>query len=277
MKYFEFTKTQKKWNEDSCYAGESFAFVIDGASSLLGQKFTQCESDSKWYSKEWKEFLISNLDCDKSIFDILKEGIKTISKKYLEIVNDAQILDFPSATISLVRRKNGILEFYTLGDSPIVVKTKHGNSFLINDTRNNVNDDIRKAEVVDYARQNNMSVIEARYQYPDTINWARLKKNTIGHYYILSDMEKAVDFGYRFQIKEDLVDKILLLSDGYSAVFDNVGFMTSQKLIDKINAYEDAQKIYNKLVKLQRKDAGGDKYVRFSLSDDATLVCMSFR
>jgi hypothetical protein len=276
MKYFEFTRAGREWNEDACFVSDDFGFVLDGATNVSGQNFSGAESDAKWFSNEWKEYLISALHQDKDIMEILRTGVDVITKKYKKLSKNAKIIDYPSSAVSIARRRNGKIEFYVLGDSPIIVKTILGKSFLIEDSRNTINDAICKSEVELISKENNISLIEARKLHPEIVAAGRAKKNTLGYYYVLADSKKAIDFGFLFEIPEKLVSKVLIMSDGYSQVYDLVGFMTSDEMAKTINTIEDAEKVFVKLKKYQNSDPTGKKYVRFKLSDDATIVCMNF-
>ena len=151
---FTFTKAGKEWNEDACYACNDFAFVLDGETTIVKEKFSAAESDAKWCSSWWAEYLKKHLqDKEKSVPDILKSGVDQYAKAYKRLSGGKEIEDFPSTMCSIVRRNGGVLEFFALGNSPIIFKAKTGYVFTVCDTLNNVVDDINSAIYLDYARK----------------------------------------------------------------------------------------------------------------------------
>lgn len=279
MKHFTFTKPGREWNEDRVYSCDEFAFVLDGATCLFDDHYSKYATDAEWYSNWWCEYLKKELgNLKKEIPDILKAGIKKVVKAYQKLAGENKIQDFPSSTVSIVRRNNGMLEFYSLTDSSMVVLSKTGICITIQEQGNSVKDAFTIMTILDKGNTDKIPLMEARYKYGHIVQEARIRKNqfALGGYYVLADSEEAINHGIYASVKEDLIDKVLILSDGYSQVYDVVKFMTPEKLIKKINNLADTEKIYNKLVKYQQKDKFAQKYYRFKVSDDTSLAYLKF-
>ncbi len=92
---------------------------------------------------------------------------------------------------------------------------------------------------------------------------------------MLADSVEAVNHGFRFQIEKKLVDKVVLMSDGYADILD-FNILTKESIFNKINNNNDAQKYYKKLVKVQNKDIYCQKYPRFKITDDSTIVVVKY-
>lgn len=277
MKNFMFTKGAKDWNEDSGYVCENFGFVLDGATGLLGEKYSDKTTDAEWYSNRWCEYLKTALaDLNKPIIDILEDEFDNVVKEYKKIAGNRKIDDFPGATLSIVRDNGKDIEFYALADSPILIQDIFDNTYLLVDTRCNLNDYIIHTIVKDIAVKEKKGVVGTREKYADIVMSGRLKSNKFGGYYVLSNSKEALRQGIYDKMPRKLVKKVLIMSDGYSQIIDTFKFMTEEELISKINSISQAEKFYNKLVILQQKDKDGDRVVRFKTTDDATLVCMNF-
>ena len=270
---FNFSRKSRDWNEDRCYSCEKFAFVIDGATSLFKQQFSNYGSDAEWYAEWWFIYLKDALSNEAlTLPDILQNGIDLVVDDFKKLAKGEDIKDFPSATISIVRRINERLEMYVLGDSPIILQAKSNTSVLIAETLNNVNDDLNKLIVKDLALKNNISVSEARKQFPNCLEERRFMKNRFGGHYILADDRDAILHGvYRF-IDENLIKKVLIMSDGYSQIFDIFEKYSLNELADRINSEKDAEEVYQQLCKLQEQDPDCNEFIRFKLRDDATLA-----
>ena len=276
MEHFSFTRAGREWNEDRVYSCDDFAFVLDGATCLTNEHYSNYGSDAEWYANWWFEYLKVELKkTKKTIPEILKAGIKKVVNDYKKLSNKMPE-DFPSATFSAIRRINGKIEMYTLCDTSIIFFSKNGDIKFIQDASNGVNDGFNIITVRGFAKKEKTTLLEARKNHADVISNGRLKKNKFGGYHVLSDSVEAIDFGMYNSIDEELIDKVLIMSDGYSQVFDVVKFMTYEQLIRKVNSLSDVKKIYNKLYKYQESDKGCDKYPRFKVRDDASVAFMKF-
>ena len=92
----------------------------------------------------------------------------------------------------------------------------------------------------------------------------------------MADFPDAVNYALIGTVPKNLIKKIIILSDGYSQIYEVFHYVHSKKLITKINSEQDAQKFYNKLFKLQEKDKKCNKFLRFKVRDDSTLVYYEF-
>ena len=277
MKFFTFTKAGINWNEDRCYVCEKFGFVLDGATSLFEQKFSKFSTDAEWYSNWWKEYLIKNLpNTKKSIKEIVRKGIVDVTSAYIKLSKGEVVKDFPSSTISVFRVVEENIEYFCLGDSPILIETKSNYAFSVCKTDLILVDEINKCIIEDHANKENIDYIFAREQFSEFINEARKRKNSQNGYYILADFPDAVNYALIGIVPKNLIKKIIILSDGYSQIYEVFHYVHSKKLITKINSEKDVQKFYNKLFKLQEKDKKCNKFLRFKVRDDSTLVYYEF-
>ena len=277
MEVFAFTKPGRAWNEDRFFISQDFCFVLDGATSLTKERYSEFNTDAEWVSDWWKEYLIENLkDMEVTIPEILKQGVKECRKVYNEMSGKNEYIDFPSTTASIVRRRGGELEVYIIADSPILFETKDGYAFRLNDSKVDVVDEINLAIYYSLAKKENSTVSEIRKKYPEHVKNGRMKKNRAGGYFVLADSVEAIDNGIYTVIKEDLIKKVLIMSDGYSQVFDTFKFLTEKELLNEINSENDIARIYERLYTLQEQDEGALNYPRMKKRDDATVVAMMF-
>lgn len=271
--YFGLSKAGRQWNEDTYGISEKYGFVLDGATVLSGEHYTSSESDAKWYSNKWADYLKENINNDESIFDILTKGNDKIMGEYKAIVNKKDIIDYPSCTCALYREVGDEIEFFVIGDSAILIESSSNHYFSIEDTRNKANDGIVINMLTQIARDEHKPLIETIKNHPEVVRKTRKNKNSLGHYFVLSDNTQAILNGISYRMPKKYINKIIAITDGYAQVYDTMCIMTLGKMISKINTYDDALKIYNKLYKAQDKDNTCDKHPRHKLRDDATIVC----
>lgn len=277
MRHFSFSRPGRAWNEDRAYTCDDFIFVLDGATSLVKDQYSDFATDAEWCSNWWYEYLKDALcDMSKDIPDILKEGVVLSTKEFKEISNNIELEDCPCTTVSIVRRRNGLLEIYALADSPILLRSKAGRYLIVEDTLNNVNEEFNIMRIKNISDTDNVSMVEARQSHPEIIYRNVAIKNRFGGYYVLSNSIEAIEHGVYNYIEEPLIDKVIILSDGYSQVYDTIKFMTHEELMDSVDTVEDAETIYNKLYEFQESDIECNKYLRFKVRDDATMAFMQF-
>lgn len=277
MNLFELTKGGREWNEDRCFVCEDFAFVLDGATSLIGNKYSNFDSDAEWFSQTWKNYLQDQLsNKSRSLSEIVKQGIEIIADQYRNLAKGEKIEDFPSSAVTMFRINNDEIEYFALGDCSMLVLTHYNKCIHIVPEGNGRIDDINKNLIHYQAKKLNIGFLEARKQFNDYIVKGRLLKNKKGGYYTLSDNVVCVDHAVCGSFPKHIVKKILLMSDGFSQVFDTFEIVSKENLCKKINTYNDAKKYFNKLEKQQNKDSLCNKHLRFKKQDDTTLVYYEF-
>lgn len=273
---FTFTRAGREWNEDRCYACEDFAFAIDGATGLGDEKVSNLNSDAEWYSEWWKKYLIEELkDYSRPIHEIMYKGVGLIVQEFQRLAGDIKVEIFPSAAINIARKlENGNLEIYVLGDSPMLVQNVAGHTFEISDTLNNINDGITLATLHYHAKKDNIPFFEARKKYAEVIAQARVTKNNIWGYNVLSDVAEAVNKGIYKILDGNVFKKVLLMTDGYSQCYDTFNLYSLDEFASKLDSEESAEKIYNELYQAQEEDKEAVEHIRFKIRDDATLAVL---
>lgn len=109
-------------NEDYAICGNEWAVVLDGATAPAGVD-SGCIHDVRWLVHHLaaavsRRMLLTQL----SLPDLLATSIEEIRDAHGGTC-DLGNPDSPSSTISIVRTDLGVLDYLTLGDSPIVIRT----------------------------------------------------------------------------------------------------------------------------------------------------------
>lgn len=262
-------------NEDNCFVNNNFGFVVDGATGQSKVKITDAESDAKWFSSAWKEYLIEHLsDTTLTISEIVKNGIVEIDKKLSEFPN-YNIADIkPSAAIAIFRVNQQNVEYFVLADCTLVITNRDGSTEII------TNDDIGKIDniylnlIKTLAVKNNLPVLEAKKlpEVREFIAQVFKNRNTANGGWVLRDSFEAVDNAKTGQLPLNEIETILGLSDGFSQIFDLFNYVTPKKLSDDIKQGHSLEDYYKILYDLQESDKECEVYLRSKLRDDATLI-----
>lgn len=275
MVNFCFSEAGREWNEDRVFVCDKYGFVIDGATVITGEHYTDFGSDAEWFADVWAKYLsIALADGSKSIKQIIEDEVEVIAEQYKRIVGSRKVTSFPSASVSIVRERGDVLEVYALADSPILIQTFDGRCFYFADTRNNINDAVVMAQISKIAQEKNAHFLETKKENVKFINEGRLKDNAFGGAYVLKNDKFAVEYGFYYEIPKNLVKKVVIMSDGYSEILELFHLMTETEFLNNLNTVSDAKKFYERLRKAQLKDRHCDKFIRMKVSDDASVVCM---
>ena len=272
MKIQTFTAAGKQFNEDIMFCCENYGFVLDGATGVLGQKFTNADSDAKWFSNTIAKYLIYNLpNLSWSLSKVLKQAIIETKKEYTKFNNSQQVKDFPSCCCAMFRINKQKIEYILLGDCAIIYKQTNGTIDVLR-PQDNINLDKTNLQILkQISIQQKKSVLECRPQIQEYIVKGRLSKNTPNGYWIVSDKPNAVNHAIKgsFYLKD--IDSLAIMSDGYSQIFDTFNYYNEKSFYNALQKY-GVKKIYDKLFKLQNKDKNCNKHPRFKVRDDATII-----
>lgn len=262
----------REWNEDYAYSCEKYCFVLDGATSLIPEKYSKEESDAKWYSHSFGKFLETALsDFSKSISEIIKEGIDIIINEYKALAGDKKIVDFPSSCVAVIRRNKNKIEYFVLGDCGILFKRKNDIKDFT-DTILPVLDKKNIDDMVKIAKQKHIDAIEARKFVDADILKKRLSKNTDGGYWILCDDKTACDHAIQGELKIKKGDEFLLYSDGFSQIWDTVKIKSKSEVFEFLGQGGTLVDLYKMLYAEQESDFACNKYPRTKVRDDATAI-----
>lgn len=260
------------YNEDSFIVGQSFLAVIDGATGLNRIHLTPSATDAQWLSCRVAEQLACRLtDLRQEILLSLQTTAEFIKAEldqmgYRELHNA-----YPSASISIVRIKNDLLECFVLGDCPIIIGLKKGVRLIRDDKVPQ-----RDAAVLNWmssiSHEKNISMSEAKTLAEPILTKNRQEMNREDSYWIFDPTGVGIPHGITAQFALKDIENVALTSDGFFAYYD------SYSLTDSIPSFLNSMKhmslqfIMEQMRSVEGKDSDLRKFPRFKISDDATAV-----
>lgn len=169
-------------NEDVYDRTSASAWVIDGATGLTDQQFSDRESDGLWFVNRISDRLSVRMDHSHSLSDIVRRCIEDVASEYDDLTADVDIeeIDRPSGAIAVARWDSEQLEYLVLGDCSLIVS--HSN----NETTDILGEGPRRFDqrVVDVLRElireRNYSYDAAREQVQPLLTKHRRLKNKGG-------------------------------------------------------------------------------------------------
>lgn len=264
-------------NEDMVGVCKNGAWVLDGATGLNNKNLISKESDAKWYVTWWNEYLQENIDKNKSLKEIILDGLDMIEKEYVIKLNeyDIESIDKPSASSLIIKLYKDKLEYFILGDCTLIINTLN-KDIIIKDER------VCKFDEEVFVRMNKLNKID-KLTLLDKKNILlplivenRLKKNSEEGYWILEFNKDAIEKSIHGYIDIEHEAKIMMSSDGFSCAWDRYDIFDENEMI-KIGQNNGIEYIKDKIRELEREDKDGMIFPRFKVSDDSSCVYLHIK
>ncbi len=261
-------KTRKShyYNEDRFFIGDDYVLVMDGATGLVPSSLLP--STGAHFVNYIKRHLPKK-------YIHLKDALKKISIKYYEqyFLNNADMSILPSVGMVVVNIDDNRINLDYIGDSQIVIENKE-HQFKNYQQQELVKlDDISLNVMKEYALKNNVSFKKARQNNNDILIKHRLKANKKEGYAIYTCSRDGVfNFSHESIEKKD-ISSISLLTDGFEDIWSTFNIYKSMdETISKINSKDDLDILFNEIKEKAYSDIDFNKYNRFKVIDDITIV-----
>lgn len=261
-------------NEDICCLKDAHAWVIDGSSGLTSTKITDADSDAKWFVTEWDKYLRENIMKDKSIHQILENGITEIKNKYFRFdgAKKTTRIEHPSASMIILRQKNKELEYFALGDCTLLYEKGNGEVIRVWDDTVAMLDSKVINSMYSIHKEKNVPMVSARAYVKDMLQEHRLMKNTDEGYWILGMDECAIKHGIYNKLNMKDVQKVCIFSDGFAQYYDTLHLTHDYRgFLDKVSKL-NLDKLYEELWQAQEEDKDCSRFPRLKVRDDVSIV-----
>lgn len=255
------TRKSHAWNEDRFVIGKDFYLVIDGATPLIKDKKQNLACLMVKYIKE-------NIGKYQGR---IKDRLVAIAKDlYLELgLNTDDTSYLPSASLSYVERIEDKYYIGVVGDCEVCVVSNNLVTRYYDDSLSKL-DAISLEKMKNAAIEKDIDIVNARAEIIDTLIKHRRMLNKPGGYngYTLGE-------NFKLNVKEEVinvndVDKMYLYSDGFSSAFTT--FKLYPSFEEMFLNISDIKEEVKNITKRAYDDAKCNKYPRFKLIDDITVV-----
>lgn len=252
-------------SEDRVFTTGNAAIVLDGASQP-----EPAERDGGWIADTLGRFLRDRLSASPTIdlSDLLAEAIATITYQYSLTPKQS-----PSTTVCMARWHDDSLDALVLGDSPIAVLTRHGESLLLRDDRlSRIASEERQA----FQRVDPGSFGTQRSQeWRNLVDAQRIQRNVPGGYWIAEAVPDAATHAHRAQWNLDDTTAVMLMTDGVSSGVDRYGVPATWR--DSFNiASHDPYALIDLIHSTEEADSKGVRWPRSKCHDDKAMVIVEF-
>ncbi len=260
-------------NEDSVYSSDNFLVVVDGATGLNGIHLTDKDTDAAWLSQRLCGLLSEWLpDTGSTVPEILKRAAAQIKSELDEMGYDRYDNSYPSAGAAIARLNKDTLECFSLGDVPVIVTQKDNSLRFICDGALSARDDKVIEEMKQIHERTGCTVAQARRQVNDILLKNRLEMNQEGAYYCFEPTGAGIDFITHEDIPIEDIANIALMSDGFYAAVSCFKIISNKEELMRQLADGKANDILNSLKSLAYADNDLNRFPRFKIMDDASVI-----
>lgn len=259
-------------NEDAGGINEYGAWLLDGATGLSGNVLTDEKSDARWYTRMWDKYLSNSLKENLPLTEIVANGIGYITAEFHKSVKykPCSKLDYPSSSIIVLKWHEKHIEYFSLGDSPMIIQVKE-NYKEITDKKVLALDKKVFNAMDQVIQKSNISAWKAKTMIMPMIKENRMMYNTENGYWILGFDTSAVSKAAYGIIEITEPTKILMASDGFSALVDKYHVFDKKDFISHVEE-KGLNVLYDHLRTIENDDNLGIKFPRYKKSDDASAI-----
>lgn len=263
-------------NEDCIGYSENYIYTIDGATGLNQVNIMEnYNSDAEWLSRRVSEYLKENLENSKiTIKAILEQAMIEIKKEFDDecIKKGLENIDYPSVGICIFRELEEKIEVFRLGDVLGVIKMKNGEITLIQEKRLVELDEKSIAKQIRIAKEQNISVRDARSQIDDILLKHRQMMNKPNGYFILEPNAEGIDNAEYRVFNKSEIESISCMSDGFFCVVDTYACVKNYSILHEELEQKGAKMIFDQMCNKQEEDKDFNEFPRFKMRDDSSVV-----
>jgi hypothetical protein len=242
--------TPGRANEDCVVAGPDWVVLLDGATAPAGVA-TGCVHPVSRLVRNLAGTLAASLAAEQgaALPDLLAAAIKTTCEAHAADGCDLTNPDSPSATVTMLRRRAGNLDWLVLCDSPLLLDLDGEVTAIVDD---------RVARLPAYTREA-----------------VRAARNDPAGFWVASTCPEAAHEAVTGSVPAAAVRRAALLSDGASRLVEPFGHTDWPGLLDQLEAAGPAGLIGRTRAAERAAITAGRPPVRGKPHDDATAVLVT--
>jgi hypothetical protein len=262
--------SSKAANEDAWGVRTDGAWVIDGATPLGPTPLVEGRSTAAWLSATASDVLRGVDWAGRDLRAVLAEVIGLIAERGQAhgLRRDAR---FPTAAISLVRRRADRLEVCSLGDCTVLVHPPDAKTVQVTDPRFDGAEEAVLAEVRARLAEG-VAPADAYRAVGAELRRQRAQRNTPAGLWVLAAEPAAGAHAALTSVPAPPGTDIVLMSDGFGRVRAPFGLVADEAELIRRIVDGGADALLGALRAAERADPDCRRYPRFGVHDDATVV-----
>ncbi len=246
--------------------------VVDAATGLNKTNVTGDVSDASWFSNSTVKFFAEELKSDNTTLSEALHRTTEKTRASLEQFGCASEENFPSASFIAARISEAEVEILSVGDCTAIIEFNNGRKCaILHDDSVTRLDNVVIQTLLSKRQESGENIKAILPRVSDLLIANRAKRNTDGGYWILDPTGKAIPHADEIKYKADEIQSITLMSDGFACITDIYNSLNTESLPDLLRS-TDASELVDQVFAALECDNTFNKYPRFKLKDDASVV-----
>jgi len=260
-------------NEDCVFFNDISAWVLDGASGLSKRNYISPMSDAIWFVNELGRALIreARRDLREPLERVLARCLTEVTKSFNESVKcNIEPWKVPTASVCGIRVLGDRMEYVVFRDCTLIMRHENEVRVVKNSRYERELDGtilMRMRRLMDSGLTHGEAYkrllpLLRSYRAIDVIaglRWATGGGNTIG----------IISYG---SASTDSIDCVVMMTDGFDRIVSLFNHMSYAELIRTVEREGEIEKLYKELRRLEEMDTPCEKFTRFKVHDDPTIV-----
>ncbi|AWS47823.1 protein phosphatase 2C domain-containing protein [Streptosporangium sp. 'caverna'] len=254
-------------NEDFIASTPDALVLLDGAGTPVDSE-SGCVHGVAWYARSLGSTLLAGMTQGTgTLTEILAEGIKAVASLH-DFICDLDHPGSPSATVIMIRRTAGVLDFLVLADSVLVLD-------VIGAAEPTVVCDKREATVgtpyraaMDALDTGSSAHVTAHRRYVETL---RDHRNRDGGFWIAAVDPLTAEQALTGTVRADQVRAVALLSDGASRLVDRFHLASWRQALGILEE-SGPDELIRQVREAEHADPAGSRWPRGKTHDNATAA-----
>lgn len=264
------------YNEDKIFVKDRYVLLLDGSTGLKKNLIKDYPSDAVWFVEQVSNYIeeaIEHIDDTKTLIVNMLSSLRTSFFSLIEDSNEVEAIDFPSASMVLVREKGDIIEICNIGDCTVVIEFVNGTLQVEHDQRVPILDQTVVHKMMALRAIEKLDISEARKRVTADLIVNRKKKNTLNGYDILGFDTLEPNLMIKTFDRNTLAN-ICVFSDGFEAYFSTYGLVDNVSDFYQVIQNENLAHLLAHIRTVENQDKDCILYPRLKKSDDASVVLM---
>lgn len=259
-------------NEDRVGHALDWAWVIDGATDVLGEKLTADITDAHWFAAHADAFLRQN--ANGGGIEIARIPAAIANETDAALASEAHRqptgrAEHPSATAAIVNLTGAGLSYLGVGDCTLMIETQDSLQ-MFGPTPENAADRLSRSKIMEFRQQNpDASAATLRAHLIPSLGAARAAMNMPGGYGVLSLTKPPSEFVETGTLSVSPGDRLLLATDGMMRLVDVFAKYSGEEIFAAAWA-KGLDAILSELRELESGDKECKQFPRVKSHDDAT-------
>ena len=268
----------RRINEDTLGYNDHCVFVIDGATGLGDKQYiSETGSDASWFAQFAKNYFIQHMDGETSSATVIKSMMIAAKVKFESHTHGQDVPKYawPNASLAMLRKREGQLEFIGLGDCTIHLLDRNDfmQSFCAMEQLSDVESANAKIHLKRVGGMKNTTTMLSEERTLEHLREIRSQQNTMqSGFWTLGMVPEAADHLVESIVELELPADALLCSDGFNALCDSYRKYSPKQMVTFARS-QGLDVMGDALRKIERiEDPDASSFPRFKQSDDATAV-----